>query len=148
MKNIATIEDVEIEIRRAILILKTLPKEGPRKPFACWPEFLNVIEEDEKYNTIYIKPLPDEIDDMNTVFEIWMKVLDFDERRLILNRISGWGWKKLSYQLKISRNTLYRYYKKGLKKILEYVLEMQRIQENTAAERNNFLETEFWTDEA
>lgn len=125
MKPVATIEDVEIEIRHALLILKSLPKEGPKHLTAYWPEFLDENDE-KKLQRVYIKPLPEEFDDMDIVFEKWMKILDYKERNLLLKRISGYGWKLLAYEFNKSRNTLHRYYIACLQKILIYAKELQK----------------------
>ncbi len=137
MLPIKDLIDVEVEIRRAILVLKALPKDGPKPLRASWPEFLNDSDEDKKGNVVNIKPLPDEIDDMNIVFEQWMKILNFDERSLVLKRLSGYGWKKLAHQYNASRNTLYRRYKHNLKQILKFAQEQQTSEENKNYRINN-----------
>lgn len=150
MKPINGIEDVEMEIKQALLTLKALPKEGPKRLKAFWPEYADE-NENAPIKITYLKPLPGEIDDMDIVFEQWMKILDSQERFLVLKRISGCGWKELSYRFNVSRNSLYKRYRKDLEKIFDYVTQHQELpkpvvidglkltNESQGAEYNDFL---------
>lgn len=138
MKNIMTIEDVALEIRRALMVLKALPKVGPQKLHAFWPEY--VVNDDDGENMaedVYYQPFSDEIDDMDIVFEKWLKVLNVEERKLVLCRCEGYGWKKLQHMFKMSRSAIYNRYLRNLKEILHFVSEDQRHQEQ--GEKNDLL---------
>lgn len=124
MQPVKTIDDVEIEIKHAILVLKALPRVGPRNLRSWWPDMLEE-KSIEKVGSYYIKPLPEEIDDMDLVFENWFKVLDFFDRYIVFNRLNGTCWKTLMRRLNLSRSCLYLRYKNSLKKIFNHVLEEQ-----------------------
>lgn len=131
METVNNIEDVAIEIRRAILVLKSLPKVGPRRLRAYWPEFAT---EEKKHMAKYeyFRPLPDEIDDMDIVLEQWLNLLDLEDKRLVYLRGEGRSWKYLQAMYKMSRSAIYQRYLRCLKKILAYVLREQN--------RNNTLQ--------
>ena len=124
MEPVQTTDDIEFEIFRAYRVLRALPKEGPRGLRSSWPDL--IMEEDKtKYTGFCVtsfKPLPQEIDDMNEVFENWMKVLTYEERLIVLKRAAGLRWKEILYVLPIARSTLFFKYKTSLKKILKHVL--------------------------
>lgn len=132
MKPITTIQDVEAEIVRAILVLRMLPREGPQKVTSFWPNYLKNEENSEERDKVfdYFKPLPSEIDDMDIVLEEWLKVLDYDERLLVFKRNAGWNWKELVFKYNMSRSALFERYKKCLQKILDYALAHQAPEEN------------------
>lgn len=134
MQPVTEIKDIEYEIKKALKILKAMPRVGPRDVKSHWPQYLNEeSQNDTKSNTkTYTKPLPQEIDDMDEVLEDWLKQLEFDDRNLVIMRNSGYGWKTISLKLNRSRSRLYDIYVKNLKKILQYVLEKQR--KNSAKE--------------
>ncbi len=128
MKPIKDIRDVEIEIRKALKILKGMPKVGPKKVKSHWPQYLNENQEVfmSESDKQYCKALPEEIDDMDEVLDNWLKCLDYDERNLVIYRNTGYSWKILMAKFNLSRGTLYIRYVKSLQKILKYVLEKQR----------------------
>ncbi|MBQ8870443.1 MAG: hypothetical protein IJ019_03605 [Alphaproteobacteria bacterium] len=128
MKPVKDIRDVETEIRRALIILKTMPTDGPKKLRSHWPACLNEQTDDNLMSKPlkYTKALPEEIDDMDEVLEDWLKCIDYDERNLVIMRNSGWSWKVLIDKYNVSRSHLYNRYVKCLKKILSYVLEKQQ----------------------
>ena len=74
-----TLEDLEMEIRRAVLVLSSLPKEGPRGVTSSWPSLpaacINPNDQDLVTVTNF-RPSPEEVDDMDEVFENWFKVLN------------------------------------------------------------------------
>ena len=122
MEEVKTIQDVEAEIRKAVSVLKSLPKEGPKKVSSAWPEFKpdlksEILLPDSKR----ITPYKEEIDDMDMVFENWFKVLDYNTRNLVFYKNSGWRWKTLAHSFGMTRNSLYSRYKKALLKILRHV---------------------------
>lgn len=121
MKPVNNKRDVEIEIRRAILIMKFLPSEGPQKLRSSWPDFpAEDLETDDEWG--YFKPLPEEIDDMYEVFENWFRVLNYQERLLVYHRNAGWSWKKLLPKFRLSRSALFEKYNKCLLKMLDYAI--------------------------
>ena len=128
MKPVKDIKDVEFEIKKALKILKSMPKVGPEQLKSHWPQYLN--EENEKDISVkcvsYCKALPEEIDDMDEVLEDWLKHIEYGERNLVIMRNSGYGWKTLSAKLNSVRSNLYKKYVCSLNKILNYVLEKQR----------------------
>ncbi len=128
MQAVSNIEDIEFEIKKALKILKSMPKVGPKNVKSHWPEYLNEEQEDfnEKKTAQYYKPLPQEIDDMDEVLEQWLKCIDYDERNLVIMRSSGNSWKLIMRKFNASRSYLYGQYVKSLKKILKYVLEKQQ----------------------
>lgn len=128
METVKTIYDVEAEIRKAVLILKSLPKEGPKKVSSSWPEFKPDLSIDIQIpDSKRITPYKEEIDDMNMVFENWFKVLDYNTRNLVFYKNSGWRWKTLAHSFGLSRNSLYSRYKKALSKILLHVRQHDNI---------------------
>lgn len=128
MQAVSNIEDIEFEIKKALKILKSMPKVGPKNVKSHWPEYLNEEQGDfnEKKTVQYYKPLPQEIDDMDEVLEQWLKCIDYDERNLVIMRSSGNSWKLIMRKFNASRSYLYGQYVKSLKKILQYVLEKQQ----------------------
>ena len=129
MKPVSTIQDVEIEIKKALKLLRQMPKVGPKSVHSSWPMYLNeeVISVVENGATVYTKPLPEEIDDMDEVLEDWLKSVDYNERNLVVMRNMGYAWKEVVAKFGYARSCLYKKYVKSLKKILKYVLEKQRI---------------------
>lgn len=127
MKEVNSIEDVEVEIRRAVIVLKAMPQVGPAKLHAHWPEYVSSDHQDTAPN-IYLKPYPDEIDDMDIVFEKWLKILSLEERRLVLYRCEGHGWKAVQNKFKMSRSAVYNRYVRDLKEILAFAQEEQKKQ--------------------
>ena len=128
METVKTIYDVEAEIRKAVLVLKSLPKEGPKKVSSSWPEFKPDLSIDIQIpDSKRITPYKEEIDDMNMVFENWFKELDYNTRNLVFCKNSGWRWKTLAHSFGLSRNSLYSRYKKALSKILLHVRQHDNI---------------------
>lgn len=128
MKEVNSIDDVEVEIRRALLVLKSLPSGvGPAKLRAYWPDYVSSDNSDLE-ESVYFKPYPDEIDDMDIVFDKWLKVLSLEERRLVLFRCEGHGWKAVQNKFKMSRSAAYNRFVRDLKEILAFVLEDQKKQ--------------------
>lgn len=128
MQPVTNIQDIESEIRKALKILRSMPKVGPEKVRSHWPQYLNEEYEmcvNSKMDT-YCKVLPEEIDDMDEVLEDWLKQIDYDERNLVIMRNSGYGWKVLTAKLNSVRSNLYKRYVRSLNKILKYVLDKQR----------------------
>lgn len=127
MKPVTNIQDIESEIKKALRILRSMPKVGPEKVRSHWPQYLN--EENEILATLknvsYCKVLPEEIDDMDEVLEDWLKQIDYEERNLVILRNSGYGWKLLTSKFNSVRSNLYKRYVRSLNKILKYVLEKQ-----------------------
>lgn len=124
MKIIETLEDLEMEIRRAVLILSSLPKEGPRRLSSCWPSLpaTCINPEDEDLATVTnFRPLPEEVDDMDIVFEDWFKVLNYKEKQMVYLRCLGWEWKRIQRFFPVARSTLCLNYKKALTKILKHI---------------------------
>lgn len=128
MKEVTNVEDVEFEIRKALTILKSMPRVGPEKLRSHWPQYLSEDAEQMFSNGVhYYKPLPEEIDDMDFVLENWLKCIDYDERNLVIMRNSGMSWKSIVAKYHYSRSSLHLRYVKSLKKILAYVLKEQRL---------------------
>ena len=121
MREVKTIQDVETEIRKAVLVLKSLPKEGPKRVSSSWPQFKTDVENMQIPDFKKITPYQEEIDDMDEVFENWFKVLDYNTRNLVFYKNSGWRWKTLAYNFGMTRGNLYLRYKKALQKILLHV---------------------------
>ena len=126
MKEVSDIKDVEYEIKKALLILRQMPRIGPSNVKSCWPQYLNESTNLKQTAQAYTYPLPEEIDDMDEVLEDWLKQIDFDNRNLVIMRNNGYGWKSISAKLNLSRSRLYDKYTKSLKIILKYVLEKQK----------------------
>jgi hypothetical protein len=124
MMPVTTIEDIEIELRHAVWVLRCLPSDGPKKVRAYWPDFRSETPTAHGIEA-YLRPLPEEIDDMDLVLEKWLKILPPDDRRLVFYRASGWGWKRLTFVLGRVRSTLSLHYKNALEKILAYALTLQ-----------------------
>lgn len=126
MQEVSSIEDVEYEIKKAIKVLRALPKDGPYKAKSSWPKFLPE-KQDEEYQKICVNftPLPSEIDDMDVVFEQWFKVLDRQDRLLVFYKNFGYRDKVLMRIFNKARSSLFVQYKKALQSILDYVLEQQ-----------------------
>lgn len=80
----------------------------------------------------FYRPLASELDDMEEVLENWFKVLSYDERVLVFKRTSGQTWKVLSRSYKMTRSWLTVKYRRCLKKIFDYVMERQNIQDREA----------------
>ena len=127
MEKIKTIKDVEIEIRRAVIILRAMPHEGPRGLRAFWPAFASEDAEDDSDSaeTYMSRPLASEVEDMELVMEDWLKVLTYDERLLVFRRNTGKSWKDLSIYYSLSRSWLSLQYRRCLKKIFDYVIASQ-----------------------
>ena len=127
MKPIKNIADVEEEIKKALIIIKHMPTDGPKKVRSHWPMCLSEeVEELVSSRPIkYTKILPEEIDDMDEVLGDWMKCLDYNERNLVIMRCSGYSWKVLTAKLNFARSTLHSKYVFYLKKILRHVLNKQ-----------------------
>lgn len=127
MEKIKTVKDVEVEIQRALIILKALPKEGPRPMHSGWPQIWMAenAKKGDSREAYFYRPLPSEIDDMDLVLEDWLRVLNFDDRMLVLKRTSGSSWKSLAYSYNKSRSWLSYRYNASLKAIYNYVLRRQ-----------------------
>lgn len=127
MEKVKTVEDIEIEIRRAIQILKALPKEGPRQYRVSWPVYImdEANAATDSVTARFYRPMLSELEDMDLVFENWLKVLPFDERVLVFKRNSGQSWKHLSRYYKNSRSWLSVKYRRCLKKIFDHVIACQ-----------------------
>ena len=128
MTPVKNIRDVEIEIKKALTILKAMPSDGPKRIRSSWPKCLNEDVEQMLYThpTKYTKVLPEEIDDMDEVLEKWLKCLDYHERNLVIMRCSGCEWKTLIDKFNSARSTLYGKYVFYLKKILRHVMDKQQ----------------------
>ncbi len=131
MEKIKTIKDVEIEIRRAVIILKALPREGPAKVHSSWPLMLpdDKVSEKDIVEMRYYRPMASEIDDMYLVLEEWLKVLNYDERMLVMRRSTGRSWKELEGLYTRTRSCLSLKYRRCIKKVYEYVLWRQNLEE-------------------
>lgn len=135
MKPVKNISDVEAEVKKSLVILKSMPSDGPRKVTSHWPAYLHENFEKSADGRVirYTKALPEEIDDMDEVLGDWLKCLSYDERNLVISRCSGYSWKILSNKFDLSRSALYAKYKFYLKKILRHVLKRQN--ENNKGEK-------------
>lgn len=124
MEKVTTLEDVEYEIKKAVKVLRALPKDGPCKAKSCWPKFPPEYENDafQKFSANFV-PMPCEVDDMDEVFENWFKVLDRDDKLLVFYKNLGYSAKLLMRIFKKSRSTVYAQYKKALQNILDYLQE-------------------------
>lgn len=129
MKPVNTIDDVAVELRRALLILKCLPMEGPKKVKSLWPEYKTCSS---KYDAInpFTRPMLDELRDMDLVLEVWLKCLDLEDRQLVFLRAAGVGWRRLQQKFPMARSSLYNRYLRCLKKILDYAVELQKLENN------------------
>jgi hypothetical protein len=126
MQRVNNTEDIEFEIRKALTILKSMPRVGPEQVRSHWPKYINDdVEQIFSSRLRYYKPLPEEIDDMDEVLEEWLKCIEYDERNLVIMRNSGLSWKQIVVKCNYSRSHLYAKYIKSLQKILAYVLEKQ-----------------------
>jgi hypothetical protein len=124
MLPVATIEDIEIEIRRAVFVERSLPKIGPKPLKAFWPD----MPKEAQTGLLRLprfRPLPEEIDDMDLVFEQWFRVLSFEDKQLLCRRIGGQPWKKLCFTFQKSRSQLVLRYKKALESVLAEALLLQ-----------------------
>lgn len=127
MIPVKTIEDVAVEIRHALLVQKALPRVGPKKLRAYWPAFPS--ESCENEDSFNYSPLPDEIDDMDLVFEKWLKVLPVEDKYLVLLRGQGRNWKDIQKKFKMSRSAVYNRYLRDLNDILKFAIREQNCKE-------------------
>ncbi len=138
MENVKNISDVEFEIRRAVYIMRALPKEGPAAVSSSWPDYPCLVDSADPSKLAYFRPLPHEIDDMYVVFD-WLKVLDYPDRQLLCQRALGTNWKVLMTNYKMSRSGIMTRYKRCLKKVLDKILLDQKYQVKTAVNHKEYL---------
>lgn len=120
-------ENIVNVIKTAIWVDRRLPKTGP-KSAGCLLGRLMVIP-DERGADDYLADryqgidLPEDvgIDDMEVwyqVMTVWLPCLSFVERRVVLKKLGGMGWKRLCHEERMSRATGWRILTGAIKKIM------------------------------
>lgn len=106
-----TMEQVEGRLIEAASVLKRLPEPRVQGYFSTWPtivpEFADLIGR-EPEPTRAPPPSARAIARMEEVLEVWLKLIEPDDRKLVWMRAENAPWKAVCWRFGISRATAHR----------------------------------------
>jgi len=115
-----TSKQVEERFREAVQTLKRMPPETLQGYVSSWPPILRDVVEMMQMDPPKMRlgpPLPEQIDEMNTVILKWIVWVEEDERRLIWMRAEKVRWKTICWRMGVCRATAHNRYHLALSKI-------------------------------
>ena len=109
---------IEETIRRAFWVDKQLPPVRLKTAQSPLGRVI-LLEDDRPISEIFAekqidKPTQDDLKTWEIVMFDWLPIVPCDMRTVVKRRCSGMGWKRITYELNISRSTAWRRFEDGI----------------------------------